>query len=183
MSVDQLCATYELQTKITHYPLHPDTPEDGLTLEQLFAGRNLDVEASKAHMVELMADVGLPYGDRTMTYNSRLAQELAKWAETQPGNVSLDMALFEAYFVENRNLAKVDVLVDIVEKLGLDSQQASKALEQREFKQAVDNDWQRCKELGVSGVPTFLLGSQVVVGAQPFENLERLALANGVKRR
>jgi hypothetical protein len=59
--------------KLTHFPLHPDTPEEGLTLEQLFVGLPMDIPAAKTRMARLMADEGLPYGDRTMTYNSRLA--------------------------------------------------------------------------------------------------------------
>ena len=61
-----------------HFPLHPDTPADGLTLEQLFAGRDIDIRAAQARMTRLMAEEGLPYGTRTMTYNSRLAQELGR---------------------------------------------------------------------------------------------------------
>jgi len=78
--VEQLRATYQLEIQWTHFPLHPDTPEEGLTLEQLFAGRKIDISAANTEMAQLMATEGLPYGDRSMTYNSRLAQELAQWA-------------------------------------------------------------------------------------------------------
>ena len=79
MRVERLRAAYQIDVKYTHFPLHPDTPEEGLTLEQLFAGRNIDIPAAKAHMTGLMADEGLDYGDRTMTYNSRLAHPTDPW--------------------------------------------------------------------------------------------------------
>ena len=54
-------------------------------MAELYAGRNVDPEAMYRRMKGLMDAEGLPYGRRTQTYNSRLAQELAKWADAQPG--------------------------------------------------------------------------------------------------
>ena len=54
-------------------------------------------------MVELMRAEGLPYGERTHTYNSRLAQELGKWADAC-GVEAIHDILYRAYFVENRNI-------------------------------------------------------------------------------
>ena len=69
----------------------------GLTLEQLFAGRNIDMPAAKARMTGLMADEGLDYDDRTMTYKSRRAQGLAKGAETQQGGGAVPEGLVRAH--------------------------------------------------------------------------------------
>jgi predicted DsbA family dithiol-disulfide isomerase len=38
----------------------------------------------------------------------------------------------------------------------------------------VDQDWRRCAAVGVNAVPTFLAGRYLMVGAQPYEELERL---------
>ena len=38
----------------------------------------------------------------------------------------------------------------------------------------VDDDWRRCAAIGVNAVPTFLAGRYLMVGAQPYEELERL---------
>lgn len=154
-----------------------------MTLEQLFAGRNFDVSAAQVRMARLMADEGLAYGERTMTYNSRLAQELAKWAESQSNGELIHDALFQAYFVENVNLADVDRLVAIAEQIGLDGDEAKRILENRDFRDAVDADWQRSRELGVTGVPTFVAANRGVVGAQPYEQLEALVQAAAAPRR
>jgi len=169
--------------KLTHFPLHPDTPEDGLTLEQLFAGLNMDILAAKTRMARLMAEEGLPYGDRTMTYNSRLAQELAKWAEVQPGGNAVHDAMYRAYFVDGRNIARVDALVEVAQQVGLAGNEAREVLETRGYKEAVDGDWQRSVEMGVTGVPTFLVGDRAMVGAQPYEVLEELVIEAGAEGR
>ena len=64
-----------------------------------------------ARMQGLMAAEGLPYGRRTHTYNSRLAQELAKWADSQPGFEAIHDLLYKAYFVDGRNVGDPEVLI------------------------------------------------------------------------
>ncbi len=134
-------------------------------------------------LLALMESEGLEYGDRTHTYNSRLAQELAKWADTQPGGEGIHMALYRAYFVNGTNLARTDDLVEIAEGLGLPGGEARSVLETRSFGDAVDRDWQRSMEVGVTGVPTFAVGGERVVGAQPYEVLEQLVVGAGAVKR
>ena len=55
------------------FPLHPDTPAAGRSLAAMFAGRGVDLPAMHRQMADLMRAERLPYGDRTHTYNSRLA--------------------------------------------------------------------------------------------------------------
>jgi predicted DsbA family dithiol-disulfide isomerase len=157
-----------------HFPLHPETPAEGASLEQLFAGRGIDVEAMYTRMKGLMDEEGLPYGRRTHTYNSRLAQELGKWADTQPGGEAIHDALFKAYFVEARNIGDVDELVKIAESVGLPPDEARRVLTERTFRAEIDADWAKSRAYGVTGVPTFVAGGYGVVGAQPYEVLERL---------
>lgn len=166
-----------------HFPLHPETPEEGQSLEQLFAGRGVDMEAMYTRMKGLMDQEGLPYGKRTHTYNSRLAQELGRWADTQEGGEALHDALYRAYFVDARNIGDVPVLLEIVAEVGLSVDEARAALAERRFQAEVDADWQRSRQLGVTGVPTFVAGGYGVVGAQPYEALEQLLDQVGVPRR
>jgi predicted DsbA family dithiol-disulfide isomerase len=72
--------------------------------------------------------------------------------------------------------------VTIAEQVGLNVDQAREVLVSRESRDAVDADWQRCRELGVTGVPTFVVGGQGVVGAQPYEVLERMLVEAGAVR-
>ena len=53
MRVDQLKKDYEIQAQWTAFPLHPDTPEEGLTLEQLFAGRGIDIPRAMARLKQV----------------------------------------------------------------------------------------------------------------------------------
>jgi len=158
----------------TNFPLHPETPDSGIPLEELFQGRGYDIEEMKQRMSGLMAEENLPYGNRSHTYNSRFAQELAKWGESFPEGEAMNLKLFEAYFAEGRNLAEPVVLLDVVEATRLPREEADEVIRKRSFRDAVDTDWKRAHELGVTGVPTFVSGNRGLVGAQPYEALEQL---------
>jgi len=152
-------------------------------LKDLFAGRGLDLEAMHARMKGLMDAEHLAYNRRTHTYNSRLAQELAKWADSKPGFEKIHDALYKAYFVEGRNLAKEEVLLEIARSVGLPVEEARSVLENRSSKDAVDADWQKARRYGVTGVPTFVAGGSKVVGAQPYEVLVQQVRAAGAHDR
>src|SRR5262245_672194 len=113
-----------------------------------YAERKLDPEAMYRRMKGLMDLEGLPYGRRTHTYNSRLAQELGKWADTVPGGEALHDALYRAYFVDARNIGDPEILVEIAQSVGLPADEARAVLAERRFKDAVDADWTRSRESG-----------------------------------
>ena len=183
MRVEKLKRNYEVETTLVHFPLHPETPAEGTSMAELYAARGADPEAMYARMKKLMDAEGLPYGRRTHTYNSRLAQELGKWADTQPGGEAIHDALYRAYFVESRNIGDPDVLVEIAQSVGLPAEEARKVLAERRFEDAVDADWTKSRQYGVTGVPTFVSGGYGVVGAQPYEVLEQLVKKVGASTR
>ena len=109
-----------------------------------------------------------------------LAQELGKWAEMQPGGEQIHV---RAYFVDNLNLARAENLIAVAEGVGLSIDEARGVLRERYFRESVDEDWRRSRELGITGVPTFIMGDRGLVGAQPYEQLESFVTAAGVVRR
>jgi predicted DsbA family dithiol-disulfide isomerase len=164
------------------FPLHPETPAGGVTLADLFRGRAVDLAALRGRMAELMAAEGLPYAPGERLVNTRLAQELGRWADSRGGGAIHD-ALFRAYFVGGADLANEGELVRIAAAVGLPAAEAREVLATRRLRPTVDEDWDRATALGITGVPTFVFGNRGVVGAQPFETLERLVVAGGARRR
>jgi len=174
---------YDIEVRWIAFPLHPDTPEGGLALEELFRGRSFDLEAVKARLKQVADELGLPLADRDKTYNSRLAQELAKWAESKGKGDLFHDAVFRAFFAEGKNIGNIDELVAIAKSAGLPEEEARSILELRTYRQAVDADWLRSRELGITAVPTFVVDHRAVVGAQPYEVLEQLLKKSGVNPR
>jgi predicted DsbA family dithiol-disulfide isomerase len=181
--IEKLRETYDIAPVLVHFPLHPDTPQEGREMAGWYAQRGLDPEAMYQRMKGLMDAEGLPYGKRTHSYNSRLAQELGKWADTQPGGWAIHDKLYRAYFVDSRNIGDPDILVEIAESIGLDGAEARRVLDERLFKDEVDADWQKSAAYGVTGVPTFVAARHGVVGAQPYEALAQLVETAGAAKR
>lgn len=137
--------------------------------------RGPEIIARNQRMKVNMEREGLPFNaERNMSFNSRRAQEFSKWAEEKGKGDEAHDAIFRAYFVDVKNIGKVEPLVEIARALGLPADEAADILLSRKYKDAVDEDWRRCAAHGVNAVPTFRAGRYLMVGAQPYEELERL---------
>jgi predicted DsbA family dithiol-disulfide isomerase len=154
-----------------------------MSLEELFQGRGIDLPAYMERLEEVAAELGLPWGRRTRTYNSRRAHELGKWAEASGKGDEFHLAVFQAYFADGRNIADISVLTEIAGTIGLDGRMAEQALAERTFQAAVDRDWDYARTCGITAVPTFMVEGRQVVGAQPYQALEELVRAAGGNRR
>ena len=136
-----------------------------------------------ARLNQVARELGLPFGDRQMTFNSRLAQEMGKWAEDQGRGDEFHMAAFLAYFQRGENIARPSVLLRLGEGVGLDPAEARKVLDRRSYREAVDRDWQRSRSMGITAVPTFVIEDRRLVGAQSYKALESMLVSAGVDRK
>ena len=180
--MERLRAEYRIDVEWLAFPLHPETPPQGQTLEQLFAGRGLDIPSMLARLEGVARAENLVFGPRSMTYNSRRAQELGKWAAAQGQGDAFHHAAFQAYFADGLNLHDLAVLRGLAQAVGLAPDQAEAVVQSGDYAAAVDQDWQLARTLGISAVPTFVLNGRGLVGAQPYEELERLVVAAGIPR-
>jgi predicted DsbA family dithiol-disulfide isomerase len=154
-----------------------------MTLQELFAGRPINIDQVLEKLARVAAELGLPLGKREKTYNSRLAQELAKLAEEQGFGEQFHMAAFKAYFADGLNIGLDSTLLELGTSLGLSEADLRDALENRTYKNAVDEDWNRAYQMGVTAVPTFMMSGMSLVGAQPYEKLVQLVKSGGVGKR
>jgi predicted DsbA family dithiol-disulfide isomerase len=162
---------FKVDIQLIHFPLHPETPTEGRTLIELFGSNQEDIDQKNERMKELMILENLPYKNRTHTYNSRLAQEIGAWAQSIDNETSIHDNFFEAYFVQGLNVGLESVILDVVSKSGLNPEEARKVIKNRLFMKNIDEDWNKSRSYGVTGVPTYVYQKQSMVGAQPHENL------------
>jgi len=130
---------------------------------------------------KISAELGLSLGNPQKTYNSRLAQELGKWAESKNSGDAFHAVAFKAYFADGKNIAKLPVLLDLSESAGLNREEAESVILNRTFKKAVDEDWALSWKNGIKAVPTFMMKNDQLVGAQSYSTLEKLLISNEVK--
>jgi predicted DsbA family dithiol-disulfide isomerase len=134
-------------------------------------------------LIQAAEDVGLPFRRSDTLYNSRLAQELGHWAESQHRGDEFHAAVFRAYFSDGRNISEIPVLVELAASVGLPTDAATEVLMTRAFRDAVAADWLLSRHKSVTAVPTMVMNQHRVVGAQPYEALQDLMAVNGVRKR
>jgi predicted DsbA family dithiol-disulfide isomerase len=149
----------------------------------LFAGRPININQVLDQLSRTARELGLPFGKRERTFNSRLAQELGKFAEQQQKGDEYHLAVFKAYFADGINIGLTTSLTDLGISVGLPPEGIQEVIENRPFKEAVDKDWNRSYQMGVTAVPTFMMNGMSLVGAQPYEKLVQMMEAHHVKRR
>jgi predicted DsbA family dithiol-disulfide isomerase len=165
---------YGIELRWTVFPLHPEIPEEGMELTDLFRGRNIDIEAVLRRLTTVAAEVGLPLAARTRIFNSRRAQELGKWAEAVGKGEEFRRMIYYAYFAEGRNIALLPELEAIAEAAGLPRDDVYDVLAQSLFAEAVDADWVRAGEMAVTAVPFHMCGEKMLVGFHPYGDYVKL---------
>lgn len=112
---------------------------------------------------------------RTWTSNSHLALEAAEWCAEMPEAMAFHRAMFKAYFDDLEDIGDIDLIVRVGESVGLDAVELRRVLETRELREQVDQGILWAREVGVSGVPTFVFEEKwAVVGAQDYNVFESL---------
>lgn len=181
--IERLLAEYDVTITWRVFPLHPDTPDEGRDLDEIYQRYPYPKEDLIEHLKRNARALNMPYCERSKTYNTRLAQELGLWAEAKGAGPRFHQQAFTAYFVHHDNLARKDVLLCLVERAGLEVAEAERVLADRSFAAAVDKDWQRADDLGITAVPTFVIGDKKLVGAQEYRSLSKFVNECGVARR
>ena len=123
-------------------------------------------------MEALAAAEGLEYHltDANLTGNTLDAHQLVQLAKTHGLQDAMLERLYRAYFTEQRSLFDRESLVNLAGETGLDTDNARQALEDGRFADAVAKDLHDARQLGVTGVPFFVVdGRYAVSGAQPAE--------------
>ena len=182
--IERLKKEYEIKTRWTAYPLHPHTPHEGLTLEQHFSDSSKeDINEKKDKWKQAAEKAGLPFGDRNSTYNSRLAHELGKLAESQGKGDEFHNAVFRAYFVDGKNIGKIPILTELAGFVGLSEEEAQDVLEIRTYNKDVDADWSRALKVDPEYIPSVMVNGKLLENPQGYESFERFMQKNSVVRR
>lgn len=140
--------------------------------EALAAKYGLAVEAARemmVHMASTGADAGLELNfDMARGGNTLDAHRLLHFASTRNAQDRMKERLFRAYMTEGRPISRREELGLLAGEVGLDPAEVRAMLETDAFELEVRQDEARALELGIRGVPYFLIDERIAVsGAQP----------------
>ena len=155
------------------YQLNPNAPKvmtEGVA-ESFAKGHRVTVEQAKQKFkmfVNNAKTVGLEYDyvniQLTNTFD---AHRLAKWANQFGLEHTLTSRLMKAYFIDGLNLANHYTLLDLAKEVGLDTNKAKKVLSSNQYEDQVNTEIMEGRQVGVQGVPFFVLNRKYAIsGAQ-----------------
>lgn len=182
--LEEALAVYEhaAEVEVTwrSYELDPAAADDaGESIHALLArkvgGTVEDARGMVDRVVGVAREAGLSYDPEAQRPgNTFLAHQLVKLAELQGSGAAMMERLFRAHFAEGALLSDVDTLERLAVEVGLDGERVREALAAGAFERAVRDDELVASQLGISGVPCFVIDRRSAVsGAQPAELLVR----------
>lgn len=161
------------------YQLNPDYPPEGVDHQVALAaklGGKGNMDRAHAQLKQLGAEVGIAFDFEAIKVgpNTLDAHRLLHWAATEGREIQnrVAAALFKANFEEGRNVGDPQVLLDIAETSGLERPVIAALLAGDADKDLVRGEIDAARQMGVNGVPFFIVDQQYAVsGAQPTEVL------------
>ncbi|MEH3111640.1 MAG: DsbA family protein [Agrobacterium cavarae] len=156
------------------YQLNPDYPPEGVDqkveLEKKLGGKDR-VEQAHEMLTELGREVGIAYDFDAIKIgpNTLDAHRLSLWAHAEDRALQdrIVTALFKANFEEGRNIGDHAVLIDVAGECGMDRELVSRLLASDADKDTIKAEIDAAQQMGVSGVPFFILDQKYAVsGAQ-----------------
>ena len=168
----------DIKVEVNNRPffLDPTIPPEGLDRHKYMAEKFGEARLATIHtpLEEMGAKDGVPYQfDKIKrTPNTLNAHRLIRWAQQAGRQPAVVEALFMAYWNEGRDVGDHDTLAAIASESGMDGREVAQLLKQDTDKQAVLTEAQRAVEMGVTGVPTFILQQRFgISGAQEVDVL------------
>ena len=167
------------------FQLDPSIPKGGVPrqayLEAKFGSTGRIADLHKP-LVSAGERDGIAYAfDKiTVTPNSLDAHRLIRWSHTHNLQNAMAERLFSLYWLEGADIGERNVLAKAAVDVGLDGALVSQLLQSDADLDPVIAEVNQASEMGITGVPTFIIANRfAVVGAQSSDVL-RNAILRGV---
>ena len=140
------------------------------TMEMLATKYNLspaDAEAAEGRVAAMAEAEGLGFKPDRVLGNTFDLHRVLHLAHDQGFQHRLLDAIYQAYFGQAADVFDPDVLAELAEGAGLDPEDVHQVLDSDDYTADVRQDEEQARQLGISGVPFFVLDGRLgVSGAQ-----------------
>ncbi|QPH38065.1 DsbA family oxidoreductase [Pedobacter endophyticus] len=166
----------EVEVNWKSYQLNPDyhNTNNETVYDYLSRSKGMPIKQAKQmtkQVVDMAATAGLKIDfDTNIPANTFNAHRLIHLAAKHNLQDLAEEKLFEAHFVKSKNIGEHSVLVELAEEIGIDKTEAEETLNSDQFAEAVRYDIYESQNLGIRGVPYFVMDRKYgVSGAQPVQ--------------
>lgn len=173
LGLEQFEHKEEVEVEFKSFELNTSAKkEEGKNIHQIIADKyGIGYEQAKANNDQIKAAakaVGLTYDFEVMTPNNTfLAHQIFQYAKSMGKGKEVVAAFFKAYFEKGMDIGDKDKLLELAVQAGLDRAALVKALKDKKLQIDVRKEEAQAGELGIGGVPYFLIdGKYAISGAQ-----------------
>lgn len=164
MEVEKLRGEYEIEVDWQPFFLRPETPPEGSPLPEYIKQK---VRDPNNPLKARAAREGLKMQFRDITPSTRRAHEAVEFAREKGKLAPLHASLLKRYWEESQDLYAMETLRGAAVDAGLDPDELQRAIERGDYRQRVEELVAQAQQMGVSAVPTFVLGDKFgIQGAQ-----------------
>jgi len=159
------------------FQLDPSVPPEGMSRHDYIVQKSGSAKAlddGHKRLTEYGREVGIAYDFDAITRSANTidAHRLVRWAGAAGKETEVVERLFAAYFSQGRDIGDRAVLAEIAGEAGLDANDIAARLAGDEDREGVMAEIQEAYQIGVTGVPCFILDRRYgVMGAQSVEAL------------
>ena len=166
--VEKLKEEYNVDVEWRPFYLRADTPPEGMELpEYIKQARNNGLEERLRSMANAY---GMEFVSTERIYNTRIAHEATEYAREHGRGNEFHKIVFRKVYAEKQELSKWDVLRSAAEEAGLNADEMQRDVDDGKYTANVADQVNWAYQIGVSGVPTYVINDRyAVVGAQPYE--------------
>ncbi|OCA83217.1 disulfide bond formation protein DsbA [Bacillus sp. FJAT-27225] len=175
-AIEHLAYADEITVEYKSYQLDPNAKyipdKDFYEMFSELKGIPLSQTVSINQQVAFQAQsFDLDFNFQTMKYaNTFDAHRVAKLAEKKGKGKELTERFLFAYFTESKLLSDHDTLAELATEAGLDRDEVVDVLNTNRFARDVRNDISEAQQIGVRGVPFYVLNETYAIsGAQPLD--------------
>ena len=166
--VEKLKEEYNVEVEWRPFYLRPDTPPEGMELPEYI--ERARANGSEERLRSMASSYGMEFRSTERIYNTRLAHEATEHAREHGRGNEFHKILFRAVYAEGRDPGSWDVLRSVAEEVGLSADEMQSDVESEKYTTNVAEQVQWAYQIGVSGVPTYVINDRyALVGAQPYD--------------
>lgn len=150
------------------FDLRPDTPPQGIPRSDRPGEKRISMPVD-GHLGEAAAEAGLIMKRAPIVAYTRPAMQATEYAKSQGKFDEFHLALFKAYWEEGTNLGDIQALQKLGASVGLNAAELGTALQEGHYAQAVEDQVELAREIGITAIPAFIVGRYLFMGAQPYD--------------
>jgi predicted DsbA family dithiol-disulfide isomerase len=170
--IKKLKEEYDLEVEWRSFELHPEIPKKGVLKDNLpFPREYLDMVMN--NVKRLADEAGIIFKFSGKLPNSQLALLISEFARKEGKFEEFHELVFDNYWKEGKDIGDISLLLDLAESIGLKKDEILDYIKSDEPLNKIKKATMELGRYGINGVPTFIIGDKIVVGAQPYDVFQK----------